>query len=280
MTKKLYENKLTKKDSVIQKRARALAKLLGLAGDKKENLQAVQVEIQKFTEVKLKLQDIEQDIKLYGYYDGFMSTFRLAYDTALAVASGHVVLDTDPDKILKLGSMLISFIPFIGKAVSDTFNSICEFLKGAQMIKNANNVWKFAPSHSNFDTIVQDALIEIITKKKDYIRNFQDGSPEIKNWMTKIQAFCNKVKTDLEETIYGWFKTDYQRLGNKEANELLSEWICTGKIYNNKPAVSVLPETKKSELVRIAMELKHDATEKLEKIEPSYRAKSSCCSIF
>jgi len=255
----------------------------------REDRAAADKEVEKLNTVKLKLKDVQSNMQLFGYYDGFIFTLSQAYTTAQVVSSGQVVIDSSPNAIVSLGIKASSYVPFIGNMISDPLNQIAEFLKGAQMIREANNVCTIAANQSGFDEIFQDSILEVISLKKEEIMNYKEDPPNTKHWYNKLANFFSKLKVSIESTVYGLrFKTPAQRLGNQHATDLISQWIGNGKIYGEKPFL--LPDESKSEVVRVLLlpppEVKHEEPKtatispEVQKIEHIGDGRSKCCSIF
>jgi hypothetical protein len=249
----------------------------------KEDRVAADKEVEKLNTVKLKLKDVQSNMQLFGYYDGFIFTLSQAYTTAQVVSSGQVVIDSSPNAVVSLGIKAASYIPFIGDMISDPLTMVAEFLKGAQMIREANNVCTIAANQSGFDEIFQDAILEVISLKKEEILGYKEDPPSTKHWYNKLATFFSKLKVSIESTVYGLrFKTPAQRLGNQHATELIGRWIGSGKIYGDKPFL--LPDDSKAEVVKILLlppvenpEPKTATTPEVQKVGDG---KSKCCNIF
>ena len=278
---KLYSVQLTVMDPIMQ--ARLKESFDFILKKMKEDRAAADKEVEKLNTVKLKLKDVQSNMQLFGYYDGFIFTLSQAYTTAQVVSSGQVVIDSSPNAVISLGIKAASYIPFIGEMISDPLNTIAEFLRGAQMIREANNVCTIAANQSGFDEIFQDAILEVISHKKDEIMSYKEDPPNTKHWYNKLANFFSKLKVSIESTVYGLrFKTPTQRLGNQHATELIGGWIGSGKIYGDKPFL--LPDDSKAEVVKILLlppvekpEPKTATTPEVQKIGDG---KSKCCNIF
>lgn len=289
---KLHEVVLDQIDPILKARMKEtfdfiLAKV-------KEDRSVEEKELAKLNSVKLKLKDIQRDMQLYGYYDGFIFTLSQAYTTAQVVSSGQVVIDNSPNALITLGIRAASYIPFIGNLISEPLNSIAQFIRGSKMIKESNNVCTLASNQAIFDEIFQDAIIEVINSKREEIINIKEETSSTKKWYESLSSFFEKLKVSMESTVYGLrFRTPTQRLGSLQANDLLSKWIASGKIYGDKPFL--LPDDARIEIVRILMlppeeekvkdltltspDFKQDKYENL----PEFKNKngtSKCCKIF
>ena len=275
---KLHSVQLPAVDDIMQ--ARLKASFDFILKKMKEDRAAADKEVEKLNDVKLKLKDVQSDMQLFGYYDGFIFTLSQAYTTAQVVSSGQVVLDSGPNPMANLGIKAVSYIPFIGNAISDPLSSIAEYMKGGQMIQEANNVCTIATNQTGFDEIFQDSILEYITLKKDEIKNYKEDSLIVKTWYDKIAGFLLKIKVNLQTTVYGLrFKTPAQRLGNQHATELIGEWLSSGKIYGEKPFL--LPDESKTEVVRILLLPPVERPEiQTAAAELANQAKAECCNIF
>lgn len=280
---KLYSVQLQTLDSIMQTRLKESFDFI--LKKMREDRAAADKEVEKLNTVKLKLKDVQSNMQLFGYYDGFIFTLSQAYTTAQVVSSGQVVIDSSPNAIVSLGIKAASYVPFIGDMISDPLTQIAEFLKGAQMIKEANNVCTIAANQSGFDEIFQDAILEVISLKKEEILTYKEDPPNTKHWYNKLANFFSKLKVSIESTVYGLrFKTPAQRLGNQHATELIGQWLGSGKIYGEKPFL--LPEESKTEVVRVLLlppeEKKEEpktATTPAE-VKKADHGASKCCTIF
>jgi hypothetical protein len=236
---KVYTVTAVKKDEVMVKRlTNAVSTLLGVNNKDDKQKEEVESYVEDLKKVKLKLNDIQSDEILFGYYDGLMYTLSQSYTTAQVVSSGQVELDCSVGGIKKLGISMLKYTPLIGDALSGTIDAIASHLKKIDMVQRSVNVARFAVNQSEFDEIVQDTIVEIISKHKDYL--LENASKfELKKdggWMAKIDDFIKILDGDLENHIYKIrFTTKQQQFGNKQASDLLTFWISSGKIYNNKP---------------------------------------------
>ena len=282
----VYKVSSVKKDDIIKKRLEDAMTLLLKTVQEKKGKEAAEKAVADIQEVKLKLNEIQSDTQLYGYYDGFVFTCSQAYTTAQVVSSGQVELDTS-DPIKSIGLKLISYIPFIGDKISDPLGALADFLKSASMIKNSNYICTLAVNQHDFDELIQDAAIHIISRRKAEIQAYQGETPAHKNWFTNLIQFFKKVKIDIERTIYGLrYRTPIQILGNKDAIDLLSNWIGNGKIYDGKPFL--LPEARKEKiedaLLTIAKESQDQPKLTIQPQAPTSAIngskKSACCNIF
>jgi len=274
---KLYGVQLQVLDPILQ--ARLKESFDYILKKMKEDRAAADKEVEKLNTVKLKLKDVQSDMQLFGYYDGFIFTLSQAYTTAQVVSSGQVTIDSSPNALVSMGIKAVSYVPFIGDMISDPLSQITEFIKGAQMIRDANNVCTIATNQTGFDEIFQDAILEVISLKKDEIMSYKEDQPSTKSWYSKIGDFLNKIKVKIESTVYGLrFKTPAQRLGNQHASELISQWLGSGKIYGDKPFL--LPDESKSEIVRILLLPPVEKKEESKTPEVQKVTHEKCCSIF
>jgi len=246
----------------------------------REDRAAADKEVEKLNNVKLKLKDVQSNMQLFGYYDGFIFTLSQAYTTAQVVSSGQVSLDTDPNAIYTLGMKVAGYVPFFGDLVLDSIGTVTDFLQSGRMIKDANNVCTIATNQTGFDEIFQDSILEVISLRKDEIMNHKEDLPDTKAWYGNLANFFSKLKVNFDNTFYGLrFKTPAQRLGNQHATDLISEWLGSGKIYGEKPFL--LPEESKSEVVRILLLPPVEKKERqVVEFNDTVKEPEKCCSIF
>lgn len=245
---KIYTVKATKSDPVMRERIKNLINFAVNAQKLSQGSKTAEEEIQKLEKVQLKLQNIQGDEQLYGYYDGVMSTLSQAFTTAQVVSSGQVALDVGPSKSAAVGLKIVSYIPFIGDKLADPLTSIIEYINGGEMISEANNICRLSPSQTEFCTLVQDAVIEAMNNRQTDISDYKEPSPGQQAWYQKITGLIEKLDLKITSTVYGQrYRSLTQKLGNKHASSVLANFIGNGEIYGEKSFL--LPDKAKESLV-------------------------------
>jgi hypothetical protein len=215
--------------------------------------------------------------------------------TAQVVASGQVALDSS-SLLQNVGIKLISLIPFIGEAIASPLDSVITFCSEAQMIKKSNNICKLASNQSEFDTLIQDVAIDLISHRKAEIKS-QKEDEVVSGWIHEVTKFLELGKLKYEETVYGLrYTTTNQVAGNQEACQLLSNWIANGNIYGGKPFL--LQNVKKQALVDVLTgmpgelkKVREKHVEKQNKTQPEpvkpediktvkEKSKNKCCQLI
>lgn len=272
---KIYTVKATRSDAIMRERIKNLITFAVNAQKaaqenkpKTVEQEKAEQEIQKLEKVQLKLQHIQNDEQLYGYYDGLMSTLSQAFTTAQVVSSGQVTLDVGASTSASVALKVVSYIPFIGDKLADPLNSIIEYINGVEMISEANNICRLSPSQTEFCTLAQDAVIEAMNNRQEDILNYKEPTPGQQAWYQKVTGLIEKMNLKVNTTIYGQrYRSLTQKLGNKHAGTILSNFIGSGDIYGEKSFL--LPDKAKEELV---IKLTGIWVEKEEEVTPQVNA--------
>ena len=203
---------------------------------------------------KKKLALIEENSDLYEYYDGFMRTFVQVYAISVIIKSGQLSLNTN-NIAFTISTKLVSLIPLIGDQISSSAESIWTYIRGIEMINKAVNVVKFSTTSEQFNEFVQEAIVDIIIKRKDELLKLkEDSTKKSLIWYEKIQKFCESMKVNIEESVYVQeLETPMQKLGSKDATKLISEFLSNGKIYNGELAIKIPINVKKDRLINYAL---------------------------
>ena len=211
-------------------------------------------ELDDLISTKKKLALIEENSDLYEYYDGFMRTFSQVYAISVIIKSGQLSLNTN-NIAFTISTKLVSLIPLIGDQISSTAESIWTYIRGVEMINKAVNVVKFSTTSEQFNELVQEAIVDIIIKRKDELLKLKEESTKKSLiWYEKIQKFCESMKVNIEESVYVQeLETPMQKLGSKDASKLISEFLSNGKIYNGELAIKIPINIKKNRLIDYAL---------------------------
>ena len=211
-------------------------------------------ELDNLIETKRKLSLIEDNNILYEYYDGFMRTFVQVYAVSIIIKSGQLSLSTDNIGVT-ISTKLISLLPLIGEPLSSTSKMIWDYMKSIEMINKAVNVVKFSTTSEQFNELVQEAIIDIIDKRKDDLLALHDISDERSlKWYEKVKAFCDNMKVKIEESVWVQeLETPMQKLGSEDATKLILEVLSNGKIYQGDLAIKIHPDIKKERLIEYAI---------------------------
>nr|CAG8520143.1 7641_t:CDS:2 [Entrophospora candida] len=194
----------------------------------------------------LSMSEIEGNIELYGYYDGFMHTFTRAYNFAQTVLHDGVKLNKSEIFIFaEVGLCLISFIPTVGKILSQIANIGLNVINKNRIIKASEYMCRLAPSLGELESMVKGVIIEVIKNRRETILNYKEDTHNISR-----TSFLNHHSSKYYHKRYS---TATQKLGNSEASELLSKWIFNGNFYEGKKLT--LPKEKKERLIELAISL-------------------------
>jgi hypothetical protein len=211
-------------------------------------------DLEDLIETKRKLALIEDNNILYEYYDGFMRTFVQVYAVSIIIKSGQLSLSTDNIGVT-ISTKLISLLPLIGEPLSSTSKMIWDYMKSIDMINKAVNVVKFSTTSEQFNELVQEAIIDIIDKRKDDLLALHDISEERSlKWYEKVKTFCDNMKVKIEESVWVQeLETPMQKLGSEDATKLILEVLSNGKIYQGELAIKIHPDIKKERLIEYAI---------------------------
>lgn len=257
---KINTVQLKKEDKILKDRQKKVLHLSSTSNQELDNL----------IETKRKLALIENNNILYEYYDGFMRTFVQVYAVSIIIKSGQLSLSTDNIGVT-ISTKLISLLPLIGEPLSSTSKMIWDYMKSIDMINKAVNVVKFSTTSEQFNELVQEAIIDIIDKRKDDLIALHDISDERSlKWYEKVKTFCDNMKVKIEESVWVQeLETPMQKLGSEDATKLILEVLSNGKIYQGELAIKIHPDIKKERLIEYAILIsieeknkKEDNTEK------------------
>ena len=211
-------------------------------------------ELDELITTKQKLAILEENSELYEYYDGFMRTFVQVYAISVIIKSGQLSLNTN-NIAFTISTKLVSLIPLIGENISSTTELIWDYIKSIEMVNKAVNIVKFSTTSEQFNEYVQEAIIDIIIKRKDELLKLKEESNKKSyEWYEKIQNFCEIMKVNIEESLFVQeLETPMQKLGSKDATKLISEFLSNGKIYNGEMAIKIPINIKKDRLVNHAL---------------------------
>lgn len=253
---------LQRADNVLANREMNFVKLMikNLAGTDVETDEHHQGDndIAQLRETKQKINYLQQDPRLYEYYDGFLFTLCQSYATAVVVNSGQLTISTGNnfDYIIKA----ISLLPLVGEQVSGQLQNLNNFVQEAQVRKAASNVCKFATTSAQFEEIAQDAVSHFVLEKRNQIKAFQESDLEtyiLPGWASRFQGIVDaiiRINGRVDEMLYGnRMETVFQKLGCQEANTVISDFIASGTIYGGIPAIQIPPPQKKQKLIDIAL---------------------------
>ena len=100
------------------------------------------------------------------------------------------------------------------------------------MKRTAANICKMATTSEDFVAIAQDTIVHTILKKQKELEQIKPENKVLSMWASKFSAVVKKLQI-VKEKIYGERnETDMQKLGAKNANELSSKLLGSGKIYD------------------------------------------------
>jgi len=211
-------------------------------------------ELNELISTKQKLAILEENSELYEYYDGFMRTFVQVYAISVIIKSGQLSLNTS-NLAFTISTKLVSLIPLIGENISSSAECIWNYIKSIEMINKAVNIVKFSTTSEQFNEYVQEAILDIIIKRKDELLKLKETSNKKSyEWYEKIQSFCEAMKVNIEESLFVQeLETPMQKLGCKDATKLISEFLSNGKIYNGEMAIKIPINIKKDRLINHAL---------------------------
>jgi tetratricopeptide (TPR) repeat protein len=190
---KLNSVSLSKKDAVIHKREVAfMGKIIDSLGNYIIG-QEIESELKKIIDTKNNLKIIESNRKLYEYYDGFIFNINKSYVTAMVVNSDTFQINTD-SLAADIPAKLISFIPLVGNIVSEGIKIIKDISIIQKVKFAANNVCKFSRSITEFETMSQDAVIDIILEKREELEKIDPEAIVLKQWSNKFKKNSQKNK--------------------------------------------------------------------------------------
>ena len=251
----LEKIKLPEEDTIIENRQKAFARQATRII--KEDANSLETDANKILETKDKVRVIKQTGELNRYYDGFLTTLSQTYATSVMISSGTFVLDSG-NTLVSIAIRASSFIPFVGNAISNGVQAGWDFAKGIQMKKAANNVWEFATTQLEFDSLAQDATATLILERSEQIKMLKPESYCLPKWTSQFNSLVNYIRQkahDVEVKLYGErFKTSLQKLGYQNASSLIEKYMASGKIYGDDLAIDISEEEKKKRLIKLALE--------------------------
>jgi hypothetical protein len=187
----------------------------------------------------------------------------------------------------KLGLKIVSYIPMIGDAISDSLSTINDLFVSRKIAERSANITNLASSQTEFDDLFQEGLAEEVVKAKSFIVDSKEDMLKAqKAWDVQIRNFLGRVGIDLKQTVYNMrFQAPVQMLGNKHATALLSKYIANGKIFEGNGLL--LPEQRRIKVREMYNQIIQDdinfvaAQINIEFNPPPTNEKgSSCCNIF
>jgi len=181
-----------------------------------------------------------------------MRTFVQVYAVSIIIKSGQLSLSTDNIGVT-ISTKLISLLPLIGEPLSSTGKMIWDYMKSIEMINKAVNVVKFSTTSEQFNELVQEAIIDIIDKRKDELITLHDISDERSHkWYEKVKTFCDNMKVKIEDSVWVQeLETPMQKLGSEDATKLILEVLSNGKIYQGELAIKIHPDIRKRDLLNM-----------------------------
>jgi tetratricopeptide (TPR) repeat protein len=242
---------LLKEDLVIERKESELQKLVITSALEGKNIDQYSELMQQVIDTKAKILSIQKNPILYGYYDGLTFTLSQSYTVASVVTSGQLSIDSS-NMGVDVATKLISLVPLLGDTISSTAQGVWNFVRTAQIIKAANNVTKLASSITEFESLMQDVIIESIDNRKNELLALREEPKKVLTHFDTLKSFCDKMRIKAEDTIYGIrYETFAQKLGNQEASYLISHFISNGGIYDNQPATAIPLAIKKQKLIEL-----------------------------
>jgi len=242
---------LIKKDEFISARQNKFVDKFidALTNSSKNNIEVVQI-----INTKENLGIIQKTPALYEYYDGFLFGLSQSYTTSVVVNKNTFAIDTSNARV-DIATTLISLIPYVGDKIAGGIKFATGIIKGKEVKNAASNVCKFATTPSDFDVLAQDATVNIIMQNKQILQNIEPQKAVLPNWANKFSWIFKKYKLT-EEKLYGdRNETTMQKFGYKLANDLVEKYIASGSIYENKPAITILPKDREAKLIEIGTDL-------------------------
>lgn len=179
----------------------------------------------------------EDQAKIKEYFTAFIQTFSSIFVTSQVIESGQVELSVGNNSS-DLVSMIASFVPFIGNALSSGITSIRDFLNLKEMKINARKIKGLAADSTALSQLVGKSAFDIVTdsaKQQKIIEVVDETLAEPSgDLFQKVSQLCDLIDQGLDVYIYSQlYQSPQSRLGHLDANNLIQLWI-EGKIppYN------------------------------------------------
>lgn len=245
--------------------------------DVKEELNNKMDDFNKKLDNELAKMDLSPDdqVKVKEYFRAFVETFSSVHVTSQVIDSGQVQLDTDSTKATIL-SLVASFAPFVGSALSSGITTISGFLQSKEMKTSARKMKGLAADATELSQLIGKSGYEIVMnqKKREQILIITEADLEKSsdNLFEKISKFCDNLSEQLDSYLYSrLYKTPSARLGHNDANELIELWI-SGKFT---------PYSLADKFVKNATNLdKEKPQEAAETPQSEKLNRTSCCNLF
>lgn len=103
---------------------------------------------------------------LYEYYSGMKSTMEVSYVSSQMIIGGKFNVNTG-NLATTVASNIAAFLPICGAQLSGAITSIGNFINGADITKQANNIAKLHIGQIEFNGLSQDATLRFIMKNKE-----------------------------------------------------------------------------------------------------------------
>ena len=197
--------------------------------DRTEVSHAIKTNENEETKTK-QMVEINSNIKLVDYYDGFVFTFSQSYTTSQAILSGKLSLNTG-NLGVTLASQALSLIPFCGSVVGAGAQAVGDFVISARFTKNASKFAKLASNHTELDKIVEKVAREVVLHpEKKSILTADQAEKVTSGWFKGLAQKCKKFGVEVNEKLYGdRYETPAAKMGYKDACSLIDLYT-SGKI--------------------------------------------------
>jgi len=171
----------------------------------------------------------DDQAKVKEYFTAFIQTFSSIFVTSQVIESGQVELSVGNNST-DIISVVASFVPFIGNALSSGIASITDFLNLKEMKINARKMKGLAADSTALSQLVGKSALDIVTdsSKQQKILDVVDESLEEPSGdlFQKVAEICEIIDQGLDIYIYSQlYQSPQSRLGHMDANKLIQLWI-------------------------------------------------------
>jgi hypothetical protein len=211
-----------------------------------------------------KLRYIQNNSKLYEYFDGLLFTMNQGYSVSMTLHSDKLAISG-----FSKFELLIMLAPILAQTPIITIE---KFIMKSLMIKRATNICKFSGSIIEFESLLEGIVIDTIIKKKFSLEKI-NAEESISDWITKLS-------NRFDDNIFGSrYETAMQKLGYKDACYLL-DYIGSGKIYAQQIPITISLKDKSLKLKEALESIIDQDLAELTKIVKVQEKKNSFCNIF
>lgn len=221
--------------------------------------------------------------KIIEYFKGFINTFSAVYIVSQVEDSRHFELASESTEGIFL-STLASLIPFLERAISTNIKSVRDLLDSKEMKTAAKKIKELRSDSSELSQLIGKTAHQIVLnndKQQQVVdvtaEDLKDSSLAV---FQKLVRIIEQIGEEIDVYLYTKvYRTPSERLGNKDANELIAKWL-NGAIDVDdverefvKVATTTQTEEKKTE-ERTVVELENFGNSKSE------CSNRECCNMF